>query len=213
MDTDRAHLTYMKSTNDPEDIRFFDRTRSRTIAIYPSKEKLATRGAFFSEDDHIEYDIVNYDIEASFDPRREWMDGKATLLVTAARGPVSTVVLSLAEPLVVRSVLSRRHGYLMALRVSGQDDIIINLPQPLRSDQLLDLEFTYSGRLPAVPPEREAIALGAGKRIFLAAAGSFIHLYRQVGMVPARRHHRLRDRDVDAARAGELFRGCKRRAR
>ena len=179
MDTDRAHLTYMKSTNDPEDIRFFDRTRSRTIAIYPSKEKLATRGAFFSEDDNTEYDIVNYDIEASFDPRREWMDGKATLLVTAARGPVSTLVLSLAEPLVVRSVLSRRHGYLMALRVSGQDDIIINLPQPLRSDQLLDLEFTYSGRLPAVPPEREAIALGQSNEYFsLQQAPSYIYTGR-----------------------------------
>ena len=179
MDTDRAHLTYMKSTNDPEDIRFFDRTRSRTIAIYPSKEKLATRGAFFSEDDNTEYDIVNYDIEASFDPRREWMDGKATLLVTAARGPVSTLVLSLAEPLVVRSVLSRRHGYLMALRVSGQDDIIINLPQPLRSDQLLDLEFTYSGRLPAVPPEREAIALGQSNEYFsMQQAPSYIYTGR-----------------------------------
>ena len=66
-------------------------------------------------------------------------------------------MLTLAEPLVVRSVTSRRLGYLMALRVSGQDDIIINLPQPLRPDELLDLEFTYGGRLPAVPPEREAI--------------------------------------------------------
>jgi hypothetical protein len=48
----------------------------------------------------------------------------------------------------------------MGLRVSGQDDIIINLPQPLRDDELLDLEFTYGGRLPAVPPEREALQIG-----------------------------------------------------
>ena len=86
MQTDRTHLTYMKSVSDPEDIRFFDRTRSRTIAIYPSKEKLATRGPFFSEDDHTDFDIVNYDIDASFDPRREWIDGKATLMVTPRRG-------------------------------------------------------------------------------------------------------------------------------
>jgi hypothetical protein len=83
-------------------------------------------------------------------------------------------VLSLAEPLTVRSVLSRRFGYLMALRVSGQDDIIINLPQSLRPDELLDLEFTYSGRLPAVPPEREALdldvaPLGGGQRPFAPA--------------------------------------------
>ena len=157
MDGDRAHLTYMKSTNDAEDIRFIDRTRNRTLSIYPSKEKLATRGPFFSEDDQADFDIVNYDIDASFDPRREWIDGKATLMVTARRDPISSLVLTLAEPLTVRSVTSARHGYLMALRVSGQDDIIINLPEPLRRDELLDLEFVYGGRLPAIPPEREAI--------------------------------------------------------
>jgi hypothetical protein len=157
MNTDRAHLTYMKSANDAEDIRFFDRTRSKTISIYPSKDKLATRGPYFNEDDQVDFDIVNYDIDASFDPRREWIDGKATLLVTARRDPISTIMLSLAEPLTVRSVTSTRHGYLMALRVSGQDDIIINLPEALRQDELLDLEFVYGGRLPAIPPEREAI--------------------------------------------------------
>jgi hypothetical protein len=161
MQADRTHLTYMRSSGDPEDIRFFDRTRNRTIAVYASRQKLATRGPFFSEDDSNELDVVNYDIEASLDPRREWIDGKATMLLTARRGPVSTLVLSLAESLVVRSVLSRRFGYLMALRVSGQDDIIINLPQSLRPDELLDLEFTYSGRLPAVPPEREALEFDA----------------------------------------------------
>ena len=160
MNTDRGHLTYMKSVSDAEDIRFFDRTRNRTIAIYPSKEKLATRGPFFDEDDSVDFDIVNYDIDASFDPRREWIDGKATVLLTARRSPISSIVLTLAEPLTVRSVTSARHGYLMALRVSGQDDIIINLPQPLRPDELLDLEFVYGGRLPAVPPEREVIDLG-----------------------------------------------------
>ena len=161
MNGGRSHLAYMKSVNDAEDIRFIDRTRSRTVAIYPSKEKLAARGPFFDEDDLVEFDIVNYDIDASFDPRREWIDGRATLLVTARRDPISSLVLTLAEPLTVRSVTSTRHGYLMALRVSGQDDIIINLPQPLRRDELLDLEFVYGGRLPAVPPEREAIDAGA----------------------------------------------------
>jgi hypothetical protein len=163
MSTDRAHFTYMKSVSDAEDIRFFDRTRNRTIAIYPSKEKLATRGPFFNEDDQVDFDIVNFEIDASFDPRREWIDGKATLLMTARRSPISTLVLTLAEPLIVRSVTSKRHGHLMALRVSGQDDIIINLPEPLRPDELLDLEFVYGGRLPAIPPEREVIEAGPAR--------------------------------------------------
>ena len=202
MNTDRAHLTYMKSVNDAEDIRFFDRTRNRTIAIYPSKEKLATRGAFFNEDDHVDFDIVNYDIDASFDPRREWIDGKATVMVTARRDPISTIVLTLAEPLTVRSVTSARHGYLMALRVSGQDDIIINLPEPLRRDELLDLEFVYGGRLPAIPPEREAMEMQAQANDFfnVQALPSYIYTGRS-GWYPAWRRHRLCDGDDAPARA------------
>jgi hypothetical protein len=173
LSTDRAHLTYMRSADDAEDIRFFDRTRSRTIAIYASKEKLAARGPFFSEDDQIDFDVVNYDIDASLDPRREWIDGKSTLLLTARRTPVSTLILTLAEPLVVRSVTSKRHGYLMALRVSGQDDIIINLPEPLRPDELLDLEVVYGGRLPATTPEREAVDVNADR---LAQSSEFFNI-------------------------------------
>jgi hypothetical protein len=179
MQTDDAHLTYMRSLNDPEDIRFFDRTRNRTIAVYASKEKLAARGPFFSEDDHTDFDIVDYNIEASFDPRREWIDGKATLLVTARRGAVSSLILTLAEPLVVRSVTSRRLGYLMALRVSGQEDVIINLPQPVQPDELVDLEFTYSGRLPAVAPEREALSLAQTSEFFtIPAQPSYVYTGR-----------------------------------
>jgi hypothetical protein len=157
--TDRTHLTYMRSASDPEDIRFFDRTRQRTISIYASREKLASRGPFFSEDDQMEYHILHYDIEASFDPQREWIDGRASVYLVARHGPLSTLVLTLAEPLVIRSVMSHKFGYLMALRVSGQNDVVINLPEQLPANTVLDLDISYGGRLHAVPPEREAVEL------------------------------------------------------
>jgi hypothetical protein len=160
--TARAHLTYMHSSADPEDIRFFDRTHQRTISIYPSKAKQATRGPFFSEDDQTDYDILNHEIEASFDPRREWIDGRATLLITPRHGPLTTLMLTLAEPLVIRSVASRKFGYLMALRVKGQNDVIVNLPGAVLPNEVIDLEFAYGGRLPAIPPEREALELAQG---------------------------------------------------
>ena len=153
----RSHLTYMRSTTEAEDIRFFDRARNRTIAMYSSREKLAKRGRSFSEDDQVDFDILHHDIEASFDPAREWLEGKSTMTLTPRRGPISSLTLSLAVPLVVRSVISRRQGYLMALRVTGQEDIIVSLPEPLKPGQSLDLEVTYSGRLPPVVPEREAL--------------------------------------------------------
>jgi hypothetical protein len=162
-DTARAHLTYMRSGNDPEDIRFFDRTHQRTISIYPSKERLSSGGPFFSEDDQTDFDILNYEIDASFDPRREWIEGRATLLVTPRRSTLSSITLTLAEPLTIRSVTSRKLGYLMALRVKGHNDVIINLPSPIEPNQVIDIQVAYGGRLPATPPEREVLALQRGE--------------------------------------------------
>src|SRR5204863_2426351 len=88
-----------------------------------------------------------------------WMEGRVRVLLMAKNGPLSTLSLSLAEPLVIRSVVSNRLGYLMALRVKGQNEVIINLPEALPPDRILDLEFVYGGRLPAFPPEREALDL------------------------------------------------------
>jgi hypothetical protein len=153
----KTHLTYMRSTADPEDIRFYDRTRQRTISMYTSKEKLAAHGPYFDEDDQVTYDILHYDITADFDPQREWMNGTARVLLVAKDQPITTLTLSLAAPLVIRSVVSDRLGYLMALRVTGQNDVIINLPEALPPNTVLDLTFVYGGRLPAVPPEREAL--------------------------------------------------------
>jgi hypothetical protein len=179
MQTPGAHLAYMRSVDDSEDVRFIDRTRERTIALYASKEKLASRGEFFDEDDRVDYDIVHYDIDASFDPRREWIEGKVKLFLTARNAPVSTLILTLAEPLAIRSVVSRRLGYVMALRVSGQNDVIVNLPKPLPPDALLDLEFHYAGALPAVPPEREALELAQPVDFFtLPSQPSYIYTGR-----------------------------------
>jgi hypothetical protein len=157
--TDSAHLTYMRSAADPEDIRFFDRSRQRTISIYASKQKLASRGAFYSEDDRTDYHILHYDIDASFDPQREWIDGRARIYLVARRAALSTLMLTLAEPLVIRSIVSPTVGYVMALRVSGQNDVVINLPEEVPGNTVLELDITYGGRLHAVPPEREALEL------------------------------------------------------
>jgi hypothetical protein len=164
--TGKAKVTYMRSQSDPEDLRFFDRTHNKTVSIYASKQKLADRGRFFSEDDQVDYDILNYDIDASFDPRREWIDGTARLLLVPKQAAISTLTLTLAEPLVIRSVTSDKFGYLMALRATGQNEVIINLPEPLKPNTILDLEFTYGGRLPAVPPDREALDLAQDQSEF-----------------------------------------------
>jgi hypothetical protein len=56
--TTRCRRADLRAANsEPEDIPFFNRRTHRNIAIYPSEEKLATRGRFFSEDDRRDYDV------------------------------------------------------------------------------------------------------------------------------------------------------------
>jgi len=67
---------------------------------------------------------------------------------------------------VIRSVVSQKLGYLMALRVTGQNEVIVNLPEDLPPNTILDLEFVYGGRLPAFVPEREALDLAQSENEF-----------------------------------------------
>ena len=68
---------------------FFDRRRKKNIAVYASREKLETRGRFYSEDDSIDYDVTSYDIQADFSPERLWIDGRAKMSLKIVT-PVAT---------------------------------------------------------------------------------------------------------------------------
>ncbi len=152
-------LTYARSTSEPEDISFFDRRRGRNIAVYASDDKLAARGRFFSEDERVEYDVRNYEIEASFAPDRSWVEGTARLSLRTRSPYFSTITLRLAEPLVVRSVMSPQFGRLLHLRVVGQNNILVGFPTTVVAQADFDLVISYGGRLLPQSVDREAVAV------------------------------------------------------
>jgi hypothetical protein len=152
-------LTYARASSEAEDISLFDRRRHRNISVYTSDDRLAARGRFFSEDQRVEYDVINYEIDASFSPERSWVDGTARVSLRT-RGPYfSTITLRLAEPLVVRSVTSPQFGRLLYLRVVGQNNILIGFPTTVVAQADVDLVITYGGRLPPQSVEREAVTV------------------------------------------------------
>ena len=149
-------LTYARANSEPEDISFFDRRRKRNISVYASKEKLAERGPFFNEDDHLEYDVRHYDLDVGFAPERDWVDGVATVSIRT-RSFLSTLTLRLAEPLVIRNITSTQFGRLLHLRVVGQNNVLVGFPAAVPPDTPVDLVITYGGRLPPQGVDREAL--------------------------------------------------------
>jgi hypothetical protein len=153
-------LTYARANSEPEDISFFDRRRHRNIAVYPSDEKLRTRGRFFTEDEKADYDVTRYEIETSFAPDRLWIDGTAKVSLRTRQAFTTTLTLHLADSLVVRSVVSRQFGRLLHLRVVGQNSVLVGFPGTVVADTDVDLIVTYGGRLSPQGIEREAITAG-----------------------------------------------------
>jgi hypothetical protein len=151
-------LTYARANNEAEDISFFDRRRKKNIAVYASKEKLAARGPFFSEDDHLDYDVRQYDLDVAFAPEREWIDGVATVSIRT-RSYLSTLTLRLAEPLVIRNITTKQFGRLLYLRVVGQNNVLVGFPGTVPAGTDVDLVVTYGGRLPPQGIDREALQL------------------------------------------------------
>jgi hypothetical protein len=152
-------LTYALAAQEAEDVSLFDRKKRHNISSYASPEKLDARGRFYNEDDLVDYDVLDYKVNATFDPRREWIDGQTTVTLRVTAPAVSTITLLLEEDLVVRAVSSSEFGRLMFLRIVGQDNLIVNLPTFVMKGSELDLTVSYGGRLPAQQLEEEAIVV------------------------------------------------------
>jgi hypothetical protein len=173
-------LTYARSSNDPEDVSFFDRRRHRNISVYASTQTDERERHFFSEDDGLDFDITSYDIRATFSPDRLWVDGRARLRIRTRAPMLATMTLHLAEPLVVRSITSREFGRLLHLRIVGQNSILISLPAGVPSDTELELTVIYGGRLAPQTVDREAIAVQQG--------AASVQLEREEARMPLEAH-------------------------
>jgi hypothetical protein len=158
VDTDRwGILTYARNANDPEDISLFDRRRKKTIAIYSSVTRLARRGRAFDAAAEVDYDVYRYDVDATFSPDREWIEGRTGIQLRVRSHALAALTLRLAESLVIRAVVAEGFGRLLTLRVRGQNSFIVNLPTTLSRDDWINLQVFYAGRLPSQSVEREVV--------------------------------------------------------
>jgi len=176
-------LTYARSSAEAEDITLFDRKRHHNIALYASRQKLATRGRFYNEDDLVDYDVLHYDIDVAASPDRMWIDGKTTLRIRVRSYVLGTLTLRLADPLVVQSIVSYEYGRLFGIRVKNQNTLVVNLPTALTRDAEITLTISYAGRLEPQTPDREAIALeqsraAADEIPLFAAEASYLYSSR-----------------------------------
>jgi hypothetical protein len=152
-------LTYARSSGEAEDVTMFHRGRKRNICAYASEQKLASRGRFYNEDDNVDYDVLDYDIDASFYPDRDWMDGKTRIKIRMTSHGVGVLTLRFADSLNVSSVTSEELGRLLFLRVRNQNSVLVNLPTPVARDFPMTITVTYSGRLNRQSVLEESLSL------------------------------------------------------
>jgi hypothetical protein len=145
-------LTYVRAGAEAEDVTFFNRERKKNIAVYASPQKLASRGAFYDEDDLTEFDILDHEIDVEVHPAREWLIGTSRLTLRVKSFALAALNLKLAENMTVSSVTSKELGRLLFLKVRNQNSIVVNLPSTLARDYELTLTIRYQGRI-----ERQAI--------------------------------------------------------
>ena len=165
MRTDRhGTLTFAQSANQPEDVSLYERESQRIIALYSSARKRAVQGRYYSEDDGVAYDVLDYRIAASFQPagvareslraqprlRGCFITGRARLAVRVTGPNLTSLTLRLAEDLEVHSVVSNELGPLLFFRMRGRDNVVVSLPSgvpPVGAEFTLEIE--YSGLLEA----------------------------------------------------------------
>ncbi len=157
-------ITYARSSAQAEDVTLFQRNRKKNIASYPSDQKVASLGRFYNEDDQVEYDVLDYQVNTSFAPDRDWIDGQTKLKVRVKSYAIGVLTLRLAETLTVSSVTSDELGRLMFLRVRNQNSIVVNLPSSVSRDYVLTMTIVYAGRLERQTTLEESVTVdGQGR--------------------------------------------------
>lgn len=166
-------LTYVRTPGDNEDISLFDRAHQHNLAVYSSADKVASRGSpFYSEDEQVPYDVERYGIDLTIDPERQFLNGRGSLKIRVKSSDVSLLTFRLAEPLAISSVSSPTFGRLLALRIVGQNNFIVSLPEPVQKDTELIFDVVYSGRLNPQPLDHEAAEVTPDQ---IAAGGQSIN--------------------------------------
>ena len=165
-------LTYVQSENQPEDVSLYERATQRIIALYPSARKRAIHGRYYSDNDDVSYDVLDYRIEASFQPsgiaresfrslptlRGCFIEGTTRLAVRVTALAISTLTLRLADELQVHSVTSNEFGPMLFFRMQGQDNVVVHLPAALPIGTEFTVTVDYSGLLRAQDLDENWIA-------------------------------------------------------
>lgn len=161
-----GRLTYARTRAESEDVTLFQRDRERTVAQYASPEQLERRGRFYDESEFADVDLTDIQLEASFDPEREWLEGRARLRLTTRAPGLTSLRLKLADTLTVTDVHSPELGRLLFLRVRDQQSIVVNLPATLPSGTALTLDIAYRGvlRRQTLHDESAAVTQGGGSQ-------------------------------------------------
>ena len=195
----------------PEDVTLFHRERKKNIAAYASAMKLSSRGRFFNEDDLVEYDVLDYDIDATFSPEREWLDG-AHAAADSRQGVRAGRAHAEAGRGVHRAVdhAATSSGGCCFSRVRNQNSVVVNLPSPVARDLELTLDVDVSGPHPE-PGDRSGVDRGAGRRRSAAGrhavhpAGAQLAVQQSQPLVSAGAGHRLRDGDDPRSRVPATY--------
>lgn len=170
-------LTYSRSGTQSEDITLFERDRRRTIALYPSAQRRAAHGLAFNEDDHRDYDVIDYDIEAQVSPENAFLQGRVRMQIRVRSEALSALTLRLSDDLAVRNIVSLEYGRLLHLRVRDHDNVIVNFPVPLPRDTEINLLITYSGQVEPQTIDDEALQSGEAVRddfVIISAEPNFL---------------------------------------
>src|SRR5690606_34485235 len=119
---------------------------------------------FYDEDDLAEYDVLDYTVDSTFSPERDWLEGSTRVRLRVRAFALSAIQMKLADALTVNSVVSEQFGRLLFLRVRNQNGIVVNLPSPVARDFQLTLTISYQGRLPQQGINEDSMEVSADEQ-------------------------------------------------
>lgn len=142
-------LAYIYSTFAEEEITLYDRSRECFLNLYsPSSEKGKKRMVITLSQ---KYDVENYDIELSYEPKDFRLSAKARIDVTARLGSLDSVKFRFHSGLEILRIFDEKKRELFFTRDKASEILYVYLIEPVAQDENVAIEVYYRGVLKPPP--------------------------------------------------------------
>lgn len=147
---DIGNYTYIYSPFSREEVNLYQWKEERIVNLYSPGEGEDKKKLFLSFDQM--FDVMDYQIDIDFDPRKSYLSGKAEILISSKVESLDGVKLKINPQMEILQILNEDRQELLYTKDELRKTLYVYFLRPPGKDQKTSIEIYYRGEVESKKP-------------------------------------------------------------